>query len=300
MTTDPRLSNSGRIFSIEKILYAYKEKSHPTQPIKPLYFHKMLQKPIFKRKRCKDRPSPYKCFCGKSYQTKDALSKHKKDIHKENLNSSSDRKEKKFEGQKGRPSLKKHEFIYKSSDYESSLMEEEIYEKTLLLLLETEMSLQVNKNSIICNSVEEFSNLFAALKEMQNPYESEDPEVECFLNEIRSQKIKLEEGKIPTESKHNGTQPAVKKLAFLVMKSADFLKPVFLQYFLLLNVEILRAQFKKSSFFGWNKCLDFYMRSELANVFEKNHLLDFNKRHQDNVVAFLNKNMPTKQEFFGF
>ena len=252
----------------------------------------MLQKPIFKRKRCKDRPSPYKCHCGKNYQTKDALSKHKKDIHKENLK---DRKAKKFEGQKGRPSLKNHE-SNKSSDYESSLMEEEIYEKTLLLLLETEMSLQVHKHSIICNSVEEFSNLFSALKTIQTE-EFKVPEVECFLKEISSQKIKLEEGKITTESKHNETQPAVKKLAFLVMKSADFLKPVFLQYFLLLNVDILRDQFRKNNFFGEYKCLSFYRNSDLPKVFEQNQLLDFNRRHQDNVVAFLNKNMPTKEVF---
>ena len=162
-----------------------------------MYSREMLQKPIFKRKRCKDRPSPYKCHCGKSYQTKDALSKHKKDIHKE---TSPDKKQKKFEGQKGRPSLKKHE-SNQSRDYESSLMEEEIYEKTLSLLLET---------------------------------------------------------------------------------------------------EILLAQFKKSNASCWNKCLDFYNNSELPKVFEKNQISDFNIRHQENVVEFLNKNMPTKQEVFRF
>lgn len=263
----------------------------------------MLQNPptpIFKRKRCKDRPSPYKCSCGKSYQTKDALSKHKKDVHKEKRNSICDRKVKKFEGQKGRPSLKKHD-SNKSIDYESSLMEEEIYEKTLLLLLETEISLQVNKHSIICNPVEEFSNLFSALKAIQkNPHEVEIPEIECFLKEICSQKIKLEEENIATKRKHNETQPAVKKLAFLMMKSADFLKPVFLQYFLLLNMDILRSYLQKSSLSRWYKSLLFYDSSDLTKVFEKSQLLEFNKRHEDNVVAFLNKGMPIKQEVFRF
>jgi len=249
----------------------------------------MLTKAIYKRKRCKDRASPFKCQCGNSYQTLDSLHKHQRDRHNEEFSNKLSKKEKKFEGEMGRPVIKNKEPKEPIYD-EISIMEEEIYEKTLVLLLETEMNLK-DQSSIICNLEEEFSNLQMVLKSFE-PQKLEDY-VAWFLKELSLQnKTYLKTETIPRENlknKENPFETNLKKLAFLVLKSADFLKPAFLEYFVLVNMEILRGFFHKRKLNDWSKCMEFFKKTCLQKVFKEEELLIFNTKHQENVLTLLKK-----------
>lgn len=200
-----------------------------------------------KRDRCQDRPSKYICKkCYKAYQSKGALNDHMRKMHQYFRKSTN--KDKKLTG---RPRIK-------NQMNEKILMEEKIYEDSLLMLFGLQEHCQKQK-TLFLTEHDDFLDLTEELTNVENTFKikchgsrrnansKQFDEFQCFLKKLvefveNPKNYRFEE--VPNENKFN---IKLKKLAFAVLKFGHFLEKTFYEYFLVLNLEILKKLLSQSN-----------------------------------------------------
>ena len=251
----------------------------------------MLQKCISKKRlRCNDRLKNFHChYCDKAYQTNDSLQTHKKNKHRKEWEASLEPNMKNSKILKtGRPaqSLKNQKNLEKSNERLKIFEEEEIWENTIILLLEIQEAKKDKNLQIICDIEEEFFNFEEAINSLKT--NTLHPMTSHFLKELIAQHQKETNEVFEDYEDLNEIQYKLKQLAQLCMKSTYFLKRPIFEYFLLLNLEILEKFFVKKENEGWDKCLNLdNLKEEFLEEFPLKEMSEFSKKYREEIMDYL-------------
>lgn len=256
---------------------------------------------IKKRDRCRDRPKKYKCKkCSKNYQSEGALKDHMRKNHNNEIKNTNRDK-----NLPGRPKGKNQ-----GSKEEKILMEEEIYQKSLEMLLDLQANFQKQKKTIFLTEQDDFFDLEGELdiaeKDFQikcNEYDkySINNQLKCFQLFLHGCVEFVENPKsciLELDPKETIFDIKLKKLAFVVLKFGHFLEKNFYEYFVALNLEILKKILSQSIKNLDRFVYEIYEKNErcISKISEEilNCIRSFEKEYFEHIKKFIQEDQQNK------
>lgn len=230
-----------------------------------------------KRYRCLNRPKNFICSnCSKKYQTQNSLNNHQRKIHdKINdflVNKNTQKKE-------GRPKTKK-ELI----NFEKISIEENIYQTSLEMIYEFHIN---EKENIFLDISDPFFNVKELLDKLEKNFKAilSNSLTNSFFEEMKRMvffTLNPENQILNFDPNEDSLKIKLKKLAFSIVKFADFLNETFFEFFLVLNLEIINSFYENN----FTK-IDWISRKVTKSLFFEEKISIFSKNYLKHIKQFL-------------